>query len=149
MGFDAEWCVLGADDVGFDHKRERIWILAHPQCRGPQGRHEQQPKQAAILPSTDGWDCGGSVGAGAKWWPEPDLPRVAYGVADQLDRIKAIGNGQVPLCDATAFEILYRRLTMASSPVTECPGAARARKESRSAPALDSLIQAPRTAPCF
>jgi len=28
MGFDAEWCVLGADSVGAPHRRERIWVLA-------------------------------------------------------------------------------------------------------------------------
>lgn len=29
LGYDAEWCVLGAKDVGAPHKRDRIWILAH------------------------------------------------------------------------------------------------------------------------
>lgn len=29
MGYDAKWCVLGADDVGAPHERKRIWILAH------------------------------------------------------------------------------------------------------------------------
>jgi site-specific DNA-cytosine methylase len=29
MGFDARWGVLGAADVGANHKRERIWIVAH------------------------------------------------------------------------------------------------------------------------
>lgn len=28
-GYDAEWCVLGADDVGAPHRRKRLWILAH------------------------------------------------------------------------------------------------------------------------
>ena len=28
MGYDARWCVLGAHDIGFDHQRNRIWILA-------------------------------------------------------------------------------------------------------------------------
>lgn len=28
LGFDAEWTVLGADDVGAPHRRERLWILA-------------------------------------------------------------------------------------------------------------------------
>jgi DNA (cytosine-5)-methyltransferase 1 len=29
MGYDTEWCVLGADDAGAPHQRKRIWILAH------------------------------------------------------------------------------------------------------------------------
>jgi DNA (cytosine-5)-methyltransferase 1 len=29
MGYNARWCVLGADDVGAYHRRKRVWILAH------------------------------------------------------------------------------------------------------------------------
>jgi DNA (cytosine-5)-methyltransferase 1 len=29
MGYDAEWGVLGAADVGAPHQRDRIWIVAH------------------------------------------------------------------------------------------------------------------------
>lgn len=29
LGFDAQWGVLGASDVGAPHKRERIWIVAN------------------------------------------------------------------------------------------------------------------------
>jgi DNA (cytosine-5)-methyltransferase 1 len=44
---------------------------------------------------------------GAGWWAtEPDVGRVAHGVAARVDRLKAIGNGQVPLCAATAFKLL-------------------------------------------
>jgi DNA (cytosine-5)-methyltransferase 1 len=41
------------------------------------------------------------------WWDfEPNVGRVANGVAARVDRLKAIGNGQVPLCAATAWELL-------------------------------------------
>ena len=44
------------------------------------------------------------------WWEiEPDVGRVANGLAAQVDRtnrLKAIGNGQVPLCAATAWRLL-------------------------------------------
>ena len=40
------------------------------------------------------------------WSIEPTIPRVADGVAARVDRLKAIGNGQVPLCAATAWRIL-------------------------------------------
>lgn len=43
----------------------------------------------------------------ARWWlAEPDVGRVADGVAARMDRLKAIGNGQVPLCAATAWKRL-------------------------------------------
>ena len=34
IGYDAEWQVIGADDVGARHKRKRIWIVAHTQHAG-------------------------------------------------------------------------------------------------------------------
>jgi len=41
------------------------------------------------------------------WWEvEPNVGRVADGVAARVDRLKAIGNGQVPLCAAEAWRIL-------------------------------------------
>jgi DNA (cytosine-5)-methyltransferase 1 len=41
------------------------------------------------------------------WWAsEPDVGRVADGVAARVDRLKAIGNGQVPIVAATAWRIL-------------------------------------------
>jgi hypothetical protein len=36
----------------------------------------------------------------------PFAPRVANGVTARVDRLKAIGNGQVPLCAATAWQLL-------------------------------------------
>ena len=40
-------------------------------------------------------------------WPvEPDVGRVAHRVASRVDRLKAIGNGQVPRVVAAAWEIL-------------------------------------------
>ena len=37
-GYDAEWSVISAKDVGACHKRERIWILAYPFSNGVQSR---------------------------------------------------------------------------------------------------------------
>jgi DNA (cytosine-5)-methyltransferase 1 len=49
-----------------------------------------------------------SIGS-AQWWQiEPPLDRVVDGMADRVDRLKAIGNGQVPLCAATAWKILSK-----------------------------------------
>ena len=32
IGYDAEWTIIGADDVGAWHKRKRIWIVSYPRC---------------------------------------------------------------------------------------------------------------------
>jgi DNA (cytosine-5)-methyltransferase 1 len=49
----------------------------------------------------------GSRRDGTGWWSsEPGMGRVADGVAHRVDRLKDIGNGQVPVVAATAFEII-------------------------------------------
>jgi len=51
---------------------------------------------------------GDGVPRGSAWWQvEPDVGRVADGVPDVAHRLKALGNGQVPLQAATAFRILW------------------------------------------
>ena len=48
------------------------------------------------------------LGSGVPDWyaTEPDVGRVANGVAARVDRLKAIGNGQVPICAAAAWRLL-------------------------------------------
>lgn len=108
MGFDAEWCVLGAADAGAPHLRERIWILAHAQRFRPHPTQDQRIMEgegACELRSVESRDYWGD------WWAtEPALGRVAHGVAHRVDRLRAIGNGQVPAVAALAFELLMERL---------------------------------------
>ena len=43
------------------------------------------------------------------WWhTEPRVGRVAHGMAHRVDRLKALGNGQVPAVVETAFRVLTR-----------------------------------------
>jgi DNA (cytosine-5)-methyltransferase 1 len=43
------------------------------------------------------------------WWAsEPDVGRVAHGVAARVDRLRALGNGQVPSVAALAWQTLTR-----------------------------------------
>jgi DNA (cytosine-5)-methyltransferase 1 len=44
--------------------------------------------------------------AGSWWSAEPDVDRVAHGVADRVDRLYSIGNGQVPAVVALAYRTL-------------------------------------------
>jgi DNA (cytosine-5)-methyltransferase 1 len=92
MGYDAPWGVVGACHVGAPHRRERIWILANSESIHAQRQHKGS------------WET--QFGRSSWWSIEPELGRVANGVADRVDRLKAIGNGQVPLVAATAFRIL-------------------------------------------
>ena len=63
------------------------------------GREEQRgaiatsSKQQAV-------ECG-------NWWAaEPGVDRVVHGLADRVDRLRALGNGQVPIVAACAWRIL-------------------------------------------
>ena len=47
-----------------------------------------------------------SIGSSQWWEVEPPVDRVVDGMVDRVDRLKAIGNGQVPLCAATAWRLL-------------------------------------------
>lgn len=188
-GYDCRWGVLGASDVGANHRRKRLWILAYTpsggealgrergnlveETGGREGVHAaallsgedaeladpgkqelpwptrsgEQILRAKEETSTRSESCRGIAaqrGSGkaladadeprlqnrrqagepqgkernteahastqrrrGSWWStEPALGRVAHGVAHRVDRLKAIGNGQVPLCMARAFQVL-------------------------------------------
>jgi DNA (cytosine-5)-methyltransferase 1 len=72
--------------------------------------------QSGLQGGGEVWQTNNEIGQNAKlwrtaakrsWWTiEPNVGRVANGVAARVDRLKAIGNGQVPLCAATAWELL-------------------------------------------
>ncbi len=67
------------------------------------GREEQRGSCSAAEEHASAERCG--------WWSsEPAVGRVAHGVAHRLDRLKAIGNGQVPLVAAVAFKVLRKVL---------------------------------------
>ena len=214
-GFDAEWCVLGADDVGAPHRRKRLWILAyspehlrrafrqvtpdragdrslvpdatndrtgrrqqlaqggegegdvadrdnnspwaidpadvgHADESGPQGLRfdgerageravgasggEPLPDAEGVgrrkgRPESDGWrpESGEPGGAHAdagceppqriaepreecdSWFAEPYVGRVAHGVPARVDRLRALGNAQVPFTMVGAFTYLAHK----------------------------------------
>ena len=135
MGFDAEWGVLSAADVGANHLRERIWIVGkdtqqhrffshteHNRDGWGQQQSKSLEKKNRSISNTNssqfkrrGISSGiytqDSYACDSRWWQtEPDVGRMADGVVAGVDRLKAIGNGQVPLCAATAWNILKGRL---------------------------------------
>jgi DNA (cytosine-5)-methyltransferase 1 len=80
--------------------------LANPTGCGlqRQGKSEQSINSKAY----EDWKAGQSTDVCQSdfWATEPDVGRVVNGMASRVDRIKALGNGQVPLCAATAWRIL-------------------------------------------
>ena len=139
LGYDAQWDVMGAADVGAPHQRDRIWIVAYSNEFRIQSKQELSTRKAKRIDS----GCNEMANASqirfsgsqteqrmergfrssfcsldGKWWQrepestsrtiEPNLGRVADGVASRVDRLKAIGNGQVPAVAALAWETLTK-----------------------------------------
>jgi DNA (cytosine-5)-methyltransferase 1 len=114
MGFDARWGVLGADDLGAPQHRERIWILADAHHAGREGaerprqshqaRHARETSRRQLVRPDRGY-----------WPPGPRevhrIPVSADGVANRVDRLRAIGNGQVPCVAASAWRLLMPQNT--------------------------------------
>lgn len=56
------------------------------------------------------WRHADGCSSPARWLPEPDVGRVAHGVASRVDRLRCIGNGQVPQAMALAWRTLRSSL---------------------------------------
>ena len=48
IGYDAEWTIIGADDVGAWHRRKRIWIVAYPRDSTDTAIERQEKKENRI-----------------------------------------------------------------------------------------------------
>lgn len=98
LGFDARWGVLGSDDIGAEHQRKRTWIVADsmPWLK-PMGRNLsggwRKPEQIA-------WNAHRQAVCEPGFLGKPD------GMADRMDRNRAIGDGQDPRVAAAAFTYL-------------------------------------------
>ena len=101
--------------MGANHLRERIWVVAkntNTRCK-----HGKQGNARKLEANETKWTASSisnkSIFAGLdknNWKAEPNVVRMVNGVAAGVDRLKAIGNGQVPLCAATAWNVLSERL---------------------------------------
>ncbi len=113
-GYDDRWRMLSAAEVGAPHKRDRVWIVAHTkiteECDVFSNPNLKRCEQLDIATESKG--KGFSAGSDNKtrhlsWWSiEPDVGRVAHGVANRVDRLKVLGNGQVSGVVRKAWELL-------------------------------------------
>ncbi|PKR56363.1 DNA cytosine methyltransferase [Thalassospira lohafexi] len=94
LGYDAEWHCIPASYVGARQLRDRVWIMAYPECYGIQGRayiteawqSKSREEQLAGLVQPCAWptvssarDCG-----------------TGHGIPNGIHRNKSIGNAVVP-----------------------------------------------------
>jgi DNA (cytosine-5)-methyltransferase 1 len=75
-----------------------------------QGLHGRSFYQTENQDWKANWTLDPSEGYETEWDTIARLDRVVDGVANRVDRLKAIGNGQVPQCAAMAFSILSEGL---------------------------------------
>ena len=132
-GYVCKWTTIGASDCGLPHARKRLWFHAantnKPRLEG-YARHDHDKKgrknqsrqiaDASIfmcefcgykMETDDRYGCPNCCGEGLDggYQRKAILPRItgmANGVADRVERLKAIGNGQVPIVAATAWRLL-------------------------------------------
>ncbi len=108
MGHDARWGVFSAGDVGAQHERERVFIVSNRDgfVGGPRAWSEQQLGQYEDEREVHAEHACDHY----RVWLEMARSTVREDddVADQVDRTKAIGNGQVPAVVKLAWETLIQ-----------------------------------------
>jgi len=136
IGFNARWDVISAAACGAPHRRDRFWIVAesqHTDSNGVRSHRAGEHQHGSIKPADEQISESRSMGEvladtnknrrdkgresiaatgcdGLErntWWDiEPDVGRVANGISNRVDRIKSLGNAQVPIVAATAWRLL-------------------------------------------
>lgn len=107
-GYDAQWDCIPAAALGAPQRRNRVWITAYahgtgcgvraqpnrwtPQAALGQARRDSERLDRAARAPCDGASC--------------RFCRAGDAVARRVDRVRAAGNGQVPLVAATAYRLL-------------------------------------------
>lgn len=97
-GYNSKYLKLSAKDVGADHERDRFWLLAYTDyyCQLRSTKYAE----AQELPKL----------RNGVWETFSGELRVPDGMAFRMDRLKALGNGQVPLVAAEAFVRLINQI---------------------------------------
>jgi DNA (cytosine-5)-methyltransferase 1 len=93
--YDAEWHCIPASYVGAHHRRDRTWIIAHPNSKRLEGG-AQAGDSCEVGPRFQQFIERCANGYGPVWPTEPDVGRVANGIPDRTHRLKALGNAVVP-----------------------------------------------------
>ncbi len=103
LGYSSSIVEIRACCMGADHERARLFVLAKVQDSDSKAMERDVSK---IVEGADSWRYYTDI-AGPDWWSAtPRVCRKSDGVAHKVDRLKAIGNGQVPRVVAAAGRLL-------------------------------------------
>lgn len=91
---------------GPETSETRHHIRRHGQIVPDTNGEQRRGGKTGIKDASNVGESPGSEGRRDWWNPEPKLGRVANGVANRVDRLRCIGNGQVPAVVRLAWHIL-------------------------------------------
>jgi len=125
-GYDAEWAVIPASDLGACHRRERIWIIAHANHSGLQGQRSECKLSESSRQRQASWRGGGPV-LSPEWrsyLSKPVLCRGDDGLSNKLDYVRGLiheGDDQKSLAKADeigrqALRALWGHVKSAATP---------------------------------
>ena len=102
-GYDARWRVLSAAEVGAPHLRDRVFVVAHAT---KERLHHHRPATNPRKAESFIWKSY-RVHDSRVWLEAHGATDRDYdGMARRVDRLKAIGNGQVPSVVSTVWRLL-------------------------------------------
>ena len=110
-GYDAEWCSISAAEAGAPHKRERVWIVAHP--KGERLERFKMDKRANRKSNTETkkeWEQFHTTpyrNNKINNWKEieSELCGDDDGLPYDVDRFKCLDNAIVPQCAELIFNL--------------------------------------------
>lgn len=77
VGYDAEWDCIPASYVGCRSLRDRVWLVAYPQCHGLQGGR-LSPRHGIAHPERNNWQDWCSLRLGQRY-PVPEVGEQVMG----------------------------------------------------------------------
>ena len=111
-GYDSEWDVISAEEVGANHKRERVWIVAYARCRRwdrlDKDKKNGYPK--INMEKYSNWET--SEESILRFYmdrvfhnPNSGVCRNDDGLSEGMDRLRCLGNAIVPHCAEMIFDL--------------------------------------------
>ena len=101
IGYDCEWQIVGADDVGAPHRRKRIWIVAYPKHSADRTNGGKEREEESIQGINRQEGCSGLPGGTGS-----DTEDVAYSQSN--DNIKQDGKTDTGRKDVSRWQAEIR-----------------------------------------